>query len=738
MPFAHAQSLRYAFTNFAGMPGGRGSADGAGAAAGFDQPSGLAVDAAGNVLVVETARGTVRKVTPDGVVTTLAGSPGERGHADGRGKDARFEAPAGIVLDAAGIAYVGDAAGIRKVAEDGLVTTVPGTQSAAEMVGFSKRGIFALDGEGNFIFTDGPTLRRIAPAGGVSLVAGKPGIKALLDGDRDTARLFDVNGIVVDGAGNIYVTDSIWVRKIAPNGSISTLFKQPSLGRAFMRGLVVDRAGNLYLADGAATILQIRASGESSIFAGLTWDGSQARDRAGLDGPRREVLFYFPQTLALDKQGNLFVTDYSTVRRIGADGIVKTLAGRGSSAGSVDGTGAAARFSNPFAVAVDAAGTLYVADGNNTIRKITPDGQVTTLAGDAHPVDEDGLPLSNSGFVDGKGAAARFRFCPWACGAAIAADNAGNVFVADHSNSAIRKITPDGVVTTLAGPYGEFGSPGYADGQGGLARFNLPSGIAVDKSGNLYVADRGNSVIRRVTPDGMVTTLAGTVSVSGGVAEAQRGSVDGVGAEARFIWPSAIAIDQLDNLWVLDGNAVRRITAAGVVTTEVKPEAFEAAGIFGSNGIAVDNAGDLYLTGGGENVVFRFSADRQATVIAGKDDLAGWEDGVGTSARFNSPTGVAVDRLDNLYVADSGNNRITKGTPIWVPESRFSRLSISGGTLTAQLSGLVAGWAIILESSTNLRDWSPIQTNAATGAAVSFSYPISSAPGAEYLRVTTK
>jgi hypothetical protein len=233
--------------------------------------------------------------------------------------------------------------------------------------------------------------------------------------------------------------------------------------------------------------------------------------------------------------------------------VVTKLAGTADLPGSMDGMGAVSRFNNPLGVAVDGAGNVFVADnGNDTIRKITPGGVVTTLAGTA----------GSSGSADGTGAAARFNK-PFG----VAVDGAGNVFVADYYNNTIRKITPSGVVTTLAGSAGLSGS---ADGTGAVARFN-PLGVAVDGAGNVFVADTSNNTIRKITPAGVVTTLAGTAGSSG--------SADGTGAAARFYGPMGVAVDGAGNVFVADNyDTIRKITPAGVVTT--------LAGTAGWNGSA--------------------------------------------------------------------------------------------------------------------------------------------------------
>jgi len=216
-------------------------------------------------------------------------------------------------------------------------------------------------------------------------------------------------------------------------------------------------------------------------FTTLAGDGLTGSN----DGPASAAHFYFPASAVVDSLGNVYVADSenSTIRKMTPAGAVTTLAGLARSYGSTDGTGSAARFDHPYGVAVDNAGDLYVADTrNHTIRKVTPDGIVTTLAGQAQ----------QAGSADGFGGAARFQGP-----LRLAADNAGNIYVADSGNHLIRKVTATGTVTTVAGLAGNSGS---ADGTGDAARFNYPEDVAVDAAGNLYVADSFNAAIRKVTP----------------------------------------------------------------------------------------------------------------------------------------------------------------------------------------------------------------------------------------------
>ncbi len=320
-------------------------------------------------------------------------------------------------------------------------------------------------------------------------------------------------------------------------------------------------------------------------LAGGTTSGSN-------DGSGSAAKFNFPWGMAADRSGNIFVADSAnhTIRKISAGGVVTTVAGLAGSSGNVDGVGSAARFDYPYGVAVDASGNLFVACGSHTIRKITSSGVVTTLAGTA----------GFHGSTDGTGTAAQFFF-PYG----VAVDAAGTVYVADTSNDLIRKITSSGVVTTLAGgnPFNTFNP----DGVGRAASFRDPHGVAVDGAGNVYVADTLNSRIRKITPDGTVTTLAGSRGGSAG------GYVDGPGSGALFAFPFGIAVDGSGNLYVADtsNHAVRKLTAAGVVTTlggvgETSGYADgtgTAARFKAPCGVAVDDAGNLFVGDAGNHAI---------------------------------------------------------------------------------------------------------------------------------------
>src|SRR5947208_1580651 len=254
--------------------------------------------------------------------------------------------------------------------------------------------------------------------------------------------------------------------------------------------------------------------------------GGGFRSADGTGGSER---LWAPSGVAVDTNGNVYVGDQFnyTIRKVTPAGEVTTLAGLTGSYGSADGTGSDARFDDPWGVAVDSAGNVYIADsGNYTIRKVTPAGVVTTLAGQA----------GSSGSADGTGGAARFYIL-----SAVAVDSLDNVYVADLGNNTIQKVTPAGVVTTLAGLGGLYGS---ADATGSAARFRGPASVAVDTNRNVYVADQVNHTIRKVTPAGVVTTLAGQAGSSG--------SANGTGSAARFNSPTGVTVDSAGNVYVAD------------------------------------------------------------------------------------------------------------------------------------------------------------------------------------------
>ena len=372
-----------------------------------------------------------------------------------------------------------------------------------------------------------------------------------------------------------------------------------------------------------------------------------ATNAGSADGIGGAAQFNSPYSVAVDSSNYVYVADYNNhiIRKITLAGVVTTWAGLAGNPGSTDGTGSIARFNYPNFMAVDNLGNLYVSDNaNHTIRHVTSDGNVNTFAGLA----------GNSGSTDGSGSAARFYYP-----GGLAVDGTGNIYVADTFNNTIRKISSSGVVTTLAGTAGQSGS---ADGAGSVARFQRPQGCAVDSQNNVYVADYWNHTIRKISPAGVVSTLAGSAGITG--------NTDGIGNGARFNYPFGLAIDGAGNLYVGDtGNGtIRKVTPAGVVTT-LAGQAGSVGSVNGPAlsarfnepcGLAVDIGGDIYVAEQINNTIRKGIPDYgQPIIYAQPQSVAVNRDSntvLSVSATFNGTTGFQWQHNGtNIFGATSSN-----------------------------------------------------------------------------------
>jgi sugar lactone lactonase YvrE len=754
----------------AGLAGSYGGADGTGSAARFNYPSGVAVDSAGNVYVADTSNDTIRKVTAGGVVTTLAGGElfsGPQGVAVDSGGNVyvadtwnnriRKVTPGGVVTTLAGLA--------------GSYGTNDGTGSAAR---FSNPSGVAVDSIGNVYVADtgNHTIRKVTPGGVVTTLAGLAGSNGSSDGTGSAARFNYPSGVAVDGAGNVYVADrdNETIRKVTPGGVVTTLAGNAAIANQWgspiggyadgtgsaarfysPSGVAADFAGNVYVADtGSFTIRKVAPGGVVTTLAGLA--GSQG----SADGTGGAAQFNGPHGVAVDNATNLYVADtYNcTIRKVTASGVVTTLAGLAGSYGTNDGSGSAAQFNSPSGVAVDSAGNLYVADtGNHTIRKLTPSGVVTTLAG-----------LTGSyGTNDGTGCAARFNGPT-----GVAVDSAGNVYVADSANDTIRKVTPGGVVTTLVGLAGSWGS---ADGTGSSAQFHNPSGLAVDGADNVYVADFYNFTIRKVTPGGVVTTLAGLAGSSG--------SADGTGNAALFCGPEGVAVDSAGNVYVADtwNRSIRKVTPDGMVTTLAglagsygSTDGTGSAARFGGYaglyigapvgpaGLAADRAGKVYVADAYNNTIrlgsvacpdvpridqavgpvgqLRQLDTRPQTAVAWQWRLIREPSGSTaalSAANIRNPTFVPdvadlyVFRLEATDAAGAISIRTLDFTAVPPPPT----ILLNDGSFGVRSNrfGFNINWAggmtVVVEASPNLSNpiWTPVGTNTLTSSSSYFSDP---------------
>jgi sugar lactone lactonase YvrE len=588
-------------TTLAGQHVYRGWYDGIGSEARFARPAGLAMDSQGT-LYVSDSFGTIRMISRDGVVSTYIGEPGEYGHQDGVRREARVGYPMGLVYDGKGIIYMAE--------------------------------------------TEHGTVRQIHPGGVVTTFVGRPFHHGTLDGILSSARLNAPAGMAVDEFGNIFVADAEHhvIRKISPHGTVSTLAgKAGEMGHvngtgsearfAHPLGVALDSNGNLIVSDGMSqTIRRVTPEGVVTTVAGFPWlPGS-------LDGHASIARFHGPAGVAVDADDNIYVADHynHVIRRITPFGAVSTFAGAFGISGGDDGQGAEARFTLPLDVLLDNDGNLVVS--SYAVRRITMDGVVTTIAG-----SEFGLG------PDGKRSGARFGST-----LEMATDQDGNVYVSDTEYHTIRKVSPSGEVTTIAGAHGQ---EGHRDGPAHQALFHWPIGLDVDRHGNIYVADFGNHVIRKISAAGEVTTIAGDPGVSGMFDNYITGQFPTI-----FSTPQYVAVDHHGNVFVTSQwqHSVRKIrpdgrvrTVAGVYNSFGADDGDASLARFSSPaGLAVDAQGNVYVADTGNNAVRRISTSGWVSTYAGRLGEPGSVDGVGWDARFGYLTGLSIDDSGNLYVLD--------------------------------------------------------------------------------------
>mgnify|MGYP001788312921 CR=1 FL=1 len=531
----------------AGDIGGSGNLDGKGSDARFRSLISLTIDSQGNLFAFESD-GTVavsfRKITPEGVVSTLRTLDGS------------------LSIDMQGNRYAATAFAIFKVAADGTRVPFVGAEEASGNVDGQGRqarfigiGKLTFDRDGNVYITDqgpgsigGGTIRKITPNGLVSTLAGMAGMSGSTDGIGAAARFGSPSSIVFDPFRNVLLVPDSKLRQVTLDGVVTTPalnFTGPVTSDSFgITNLAIDRAGTIFVTNIAVNVIyKITPNLDVFEFAGSFATRSPSDSYA--NGVGAAARFGPPRSIVTDASGNLFVADTgnTSIRKITPTGEVSTLAGMpGARPSLVNGAGPLARFNAPSGVSIDADGNLYVGDtGNHAIRKISTTGTVSVLG------PADGTPGPP---VDGVAAVAKIAY-PFA----TVVDGRGTIYFADQVGRIIRKIAADGAVSTVAGASNKFTS---IDGTGNGAGFALIRGMVADTQGVLYVADQTS--VRKVGPDGVVTTIAGSLSP---------GMADGSALQARFARLNAIALDKAGNLFVSDaGNqAIRKITPDGAVST---------------------------------------------------------------------------------------------------------------------------------------------------------------------------
>jgi trimeric autotransporter adhesin len=637
----------------------------------------------------------VYRVASDGRIAAAAGNGGQGFDGDGRAAtSALLNKPWGLAVDGAGNLFIADAGNhrIRKVSPGGIISTVAGTG----IPGFSGDGGpataaqlnaawgLALDSAGNLYIADtgNNVVRKVNPAGVISSVAGNgTGGFSGEGGPATSAQLAGPSGVAVDSAGSLFIADTgnQRVRKVTSDGIIVTAAGSGDYGFSGDGGpavearlnspwdVAVDSTGNLFIADTwNHRIRKVTVSGVISTVAG------SEQGFSGDGGPAVSARLNQPTAVKVDS-GGLLIADAGNalVRKVSPAGTISTVAGGGVAGfGGDSGPATLAKLDGPLSVRLDSAGNLFIADHNNErVRKVTPGRVISTVAGGGSD------PLG-----DGGAATSVWLNRP----AGVAVDRAGNLFIVENRRHRVRKVTPGGVIGTVAGngPTGFSGDGGPAISAG----LFYPTAVAVDSAGNLYIADSENSRVRKVTPAGIISTVAG-------------GGTDGLGnagpaTSATLKSPVGLALDSAGNLFIADAadSRIRKVTADGIISTTAGngTSGFDgdgglaiSAALNGPAGVAVDHAGNLFIADSGNDRVRMVTVDGRISTVAG-NGIRGFsgDGGPAVSAQLDRPADVELDEAGNLFIADFGNSRVRRVNLGTAVSAFFPQLAVGGGYST--------------------------------------------------------
>jgi uncharacterized protein (TIGR03437 family) len=587
------------------------AADGPSAlAAIFSQTEGIAIDSSGTIYIADADDNRVRKINPNGSIQTVAGT-GVAGFAGdgGSSNTAMLSHPYGVVVDAQGNLYIADLGNgrVRRISSGGTIATVAGGGTIAPggngdggpatSVQLLEPRNIAVTPDGTLYISDFGAHRvyRITPGGILTTLAGTG--SAGFSGDGGASQLAQLNspaGLAFDSTGALYIADSAnnRIRRVY-QGIITTVYNVTG-----PTGIAISPTGALYIA----------ASG---------YLGTQFKAIGGIPSAR---------DVTLDRSSNVYATTDQYVYKVTSSGTVTTVAGSGAEpyfAGD-NGAATAARLHGPFGLAVDDAGNWYIADtANNRIRKITPASIITTIAG--------------TGDAGSKGDNGSATLAQLNGPRSVACDSQHNIYIADSGNNSIRKITPGGVIQTVAV---QLGVP-----------LNDPQYVATDSQDSLYIADAGNGRVLKVTSSGLVSIVMLVLS------------------------PSAVTVDGGGNIYVSTPKGILKITPGGALSTVLD-------GLNSPRGLAVTATGDLIVADTGANVVRRLSSTGVLSTIAGTGAAGFSGDGLPAStAQLNSPADLVVDLSGTIWIADSGNNRLRMLAPSVVADVTATATLVHSATL---------------------------------------------------------
>ena len=594
---------------------------------------------------------------------------------------------------------------IRKINTKGIVTTVAGTGTnqgqnsgyesgdggSATNAQLNNPSAVEIDSSGNLYIVDqgNSVVRKVDTKGIITLFAGGGGGYGngnLANGD--SANSFNLGqsdgqltNLALDNKGNVYIPFNASVVEVNPSGIVVATVAghtgsvgNPNNGKLatsdyFNYNLLVsfDKKNNLIITSpNDNTICKIDSSGYLHSIVGNETNGNSVDGSfAPLSNINTAFGNYWLGYTTFDTSGNLYFIETNTlmgysIRKVNTDSILSTVAGNGTLWFNGDSIAATKAQMNPIGIAEDKKGDIYIADAfNSLVRKQNSKGILTNVAGNL-----------NSNFIMSDSTPATFAAINYPVGVAL--DSLGNLFICDQGNSRVRKVDTSGIISTVAGIdsnyYGGF------SGDSALAinaELNLPNGIALDRSGNLYIADTYNNRIRKVDANGIITTIAGN-GYGSNIGDG------GLAIDAGIPTPSCITVDSKGNIYFADGNSNVR-----VITTDGKINRLAGNGNAGyggdggkavlaslnmPNGIAVSNSGDIYIADSYNNVIRKIGKDSIITTVAGNDTAGFAGDGsLATKAKLNFPNGLTIDSAGNLLIADAYNNRVRKVTPSTLP-----------------------------------------------------------------------
>ena len=674
---------------------------------------GIAVDAAGNLYLADTDNARIRKVATNGAITTLAGS-GIVGFAGdgGAAASAQLNLPYGVAVDSKGAVYVADLGNnrVRRIGPDGTISTVAGTGTAASTgdgglataASLDSPRNLAVDSAGNLYISEfnGHRVRKVAAADGTISTFAGAGVAGFSgdNGPPAQAQLAYPAGLSFDSGGSLYIADSgnNRVRRIMA-GTIATVVGAGNTALVAPVAVVVGGAASIYVADYNPMVHMLTAGGVWTLFAGVGAAGF-----SGDGGPASAAQLMQPHDIAIDASGDLYIADGVRLRKVDTHGNISTVAGDGYLNAVGDfGPATSALLYQPSGVTLDAQGNLYIADtGTQRVRQVTPSGTITTFAG-------NGTAAQSADQISSVQATLNFPM-------GVAISPSGNLIIADTQNERVREVTA-GIIQTVVGT--GVAALGPANQLATQTQVNTPRNACLGVSGAMWVADTGNHRILSISKTAITSVAAGNGA-------AGFGGDGGQAWLAELNQPTACAVDSSGNLLIADtgNNRIRKVNSAGVISTVAGAGAPGSAGdlgpataalLNGPRGLAVDGNGNIFIADTGNNRIREITADGIMHTIAGQNSagFAG-DGGPATAAQFYAPSGLLLDGSGNLYVADTGNNRIRELSPNSGASASPDTAAITVVNAASQATGAVAPGEMVSIMGTNL---GPV-----TGAAATF------------------